>query len=207
MYFDQMYRVKGLRCFAQLPLTTLEGTKWSISPYSMAKKHRNGVSDPENIPLLSLQPQRGNAGETLSFAKSALWIFKLPHCSELRVLGPKPYAVTVSRQYGQGVQACPNLNRDFLVQLWVADKKMKRSRGRRRRKIVNYANHGEAVFGNQPSFQDSLGRWFSATSVTGKESYGQVKQVLKQPPPSQAVTGILEPASMEEVKLGLPLFS
>ncbi|KAK4835944.1 hypothetical protein QYF36_016686 [Acer negundo] len=92
------------------------------------------------------------------------------------------------------------LSRDFLAKLWVADRKMERSRGKRRTKR-------KAVKSKNPpadSFNDSglLGRWFSGSAVREeKPYYDQGKPILQQPPVSESVSGCLEPASKEEVQV------
>ncbi|MCD9640553.1 hypothetical protein HAX54_025920 [Datura stramonium] len=49
--------------------------------------------------------------------------------------------------------------------------------------------------------QAPSGKWFSDAFNPEETSYNKVKPVLKQPPTSQSVTGILEPTSLEEVKV------
>ncbi|RVX01750.1 hypothetical protein CK203_024359 [Vitis vinifera] len=101
----------------------------------------------------------------------------------------------------------PQMDRDFLVQLWVVDRKAKGSRGKRKRKTVKYGADSEIVYGNQLSSQFPFGDGFQVHPVTKEKPSEQEKPVLKQPPLSQSVTGFLEPASPEEVKLGLCLAS
>lgn len=127
---------------------------------------------------------------------------KLPVYVKGNLLGPKQYAMTLYRRFGTRIQDDPHLSRDFLVQLWVADKKLKRSRDRQMRKRAKYAKHHKTVLSGQPSFQLPFGRWLSSASLTRAKPYDQAKPGLKQPPPSQSVTGILEPTSSEEVNLG-----
>lgn len=106
----------------------------------------------------------------------------------------------MSRQFGKSVQNDNHLNRDFLVQLWIEDKKLKSSR-RKRKQIVKHEKHGESVFNSQTSFQLPFGRWFSGASVVVEKSNNKVKPALKQPPLSQSVTGFLEPSSPEEAQV------
>lgn len=111
------------------------------------------------------------------------------------------------RRYGQSIQHDPKLDRDFLVRLWVDERKMissmekrwSKSREKRRDKVVNYATHGETGYAKQSSFQNPFERWFSASSAAEERSYDQPKKVLKQPPVSQRTTGALKPSSVEEV--------
>lgn len=113
------------------------------------------------------------------------------------------------RRYGHSVQHDPKLDRDFLVRLWIDDRKLISSREKRlsksgekrRQKVVNYANHGETGYANQFSFQNPFERWFSASSVTEEKSYDETKRVLKQPPLSQPTTGALKPSFPEEARI------
>lgn len=210
--------IKGLRLLTNLSKPTGEISKCGASQCSSVNKHQNGILDAENITPLSLQQQRGclavnsfqqlslgpkdiDLQDTLIVSRNMLGKFELTSCIQGNTLRLKRPAVTVSRRYGQSAQDDPKLDRDFLVQLWVADKKQKRSRAKRRGKVVNYANNGETVYTNQSSFQPPLGRWFSGTSITEEKSDDHVRPVLKQPPLSQSATGALKPASLEEARV------
>lgn len=210
--------IKGLRLLTNLSKPTGEISKCGASQCSSVNKHQNGILDAENITPLSLQQQRGclavnsfqqpslgpkdiDLQDTLIVSRNMLGKFELTSCIQGDTLRLKRPAVTVSRRYGQSAQDDPKLDRDFLVQLWVADKKQKRSRAKQRGKVVNYANNGETVYTNQSSFQPPLGRWFSGTSITEEKSDDHVRPVLKQPPLSQSATGALKPASLEEARV------
>ncbi|KAL6997564.1 hypothetical protein U1Q18_007691 [Sarracenia purpurea var. burkii] len=209
--------IKVLRSLINFPKPTWEISKHSVPQYSRMKKHQKRILDAEKVTSHLFQHQRGpiasnsfqqpNLGskhmdlpETLISARNMLGKFDFSYCIKGEILRPRRRAVTISRWYGQSIQD-PKLSRDFLVQLWVADKKMKRPRAKRRHKVVNHANHGETVFDNQSSFQHPFGRWFLGTSITEEKSYDQTKQVLKQPPLSQPATGALKPASVEEARI------
>ena len=88
--------------------------------------------------------------------------------------------MTVFRRFGSSIgnkiEADDHIDRDFLVKLWVADRKMRNPRERKRRKVSKFDN-------------DQYPRYFSD------------KRVLKQPPLSQSSTGFLDPESPEEVIL------
>lgn len=210
--------IKGLRLLTNLSKPTGEISKCGASQCSSVNRHQNGILDAENITPLSLQQQRGclavnsfqqpslgpkdiDLQGTLIVSRNMLGKFERTSCIQGNTLRLKRPAVTVSRRYGQSAQDDPKLDRDFLVQLWVADKKQKRSRAKRRGKVVNYANNGETVYTNQSSFQPPLGRWFSGTSITEEKSDDRVRPVLKQPPLSQSATGALKPASLEEARV------
>lgn len=79
----------------------------------------------------------------------------------------------------------PNLSRDFLVQLWVADDKMKKTLAKRKQKLVEHASKDETVFGTKGLSES----YFSGSSVTGDKHY-DFRQFATEP---------LEPASPEEV--------
>lgn len=210
--------IKGLRLLTNLSKPTGEISKCGASQCSSVNRHQNGILDAENITPLSLQQQRGclavnsfqqpslgpkdiDLQGTLIVSRNMLGKFERTSCIQGNTLRLKRPAVMVSRRYGQSAQDDPKLDRDFLVQLWVADKKQKRSRAKRRGKVVNYANNGETVYTNQSSFQPPLGRWFSGASITEEKSDDHVRPVLKQPPLSQSATGALKPASLEEARV------
>ncbi|KAF3444111.1 hypothetical protein FNV43_RR13801 [Rhamnella rubrinervis] len=103
-----------------------------------------------------------------------------------------------SRQFGRAVENDLSLDRNFLVKLWVADKKMRNSTSKRRRKVAKYRHRGSLTLDNQSPYLNSLGRLFSGASVTEEDFSAQGKQVMKQPPLSQSMTGFLKPESPEE---------
>ncbi|XP_059667373.1 phospholipid scramblase family protein C343.06c [Cornus florida] len=197
--------LKGLRCFTNCPKSPGEIFKCGALQYSIVNEHQHGVLDSGSI-ITRLQQERGcaiatsfqrsglgskymNLQETMILAKSMFCKFKLPYRLKGNVFGPKQYAMTISRQFGQGTQNDPNLDRNFLVQLWVADKKMKKFGGRRRRKIDKDATHGENI----------IEGWFSGSSTKEEKiDYDLPKPVFGQPPLSQPATGFLKPTSSEE---------
>lgn len=99
------------------------------------------------------------------------------------------------RCFCHDVQGDAQLNRDFLVQLWVSDRKRQSSREKRRR-VVKYKNVDESINDPRP-----FGRWFSGATVTKEKPLDKSKPILRQPPVSQTISGFLEPASLEEVNL------
>ena len=105
-----------------------------------------------------------------------------------------------SRQFGRDVDSDPSIDRNFLVKLWVADKKMRNSTRKRRRKVAKYGHRGALTLDNQSPYLNSLGRLFSGASVNEEDLSAQSKQVMKQPPLSQSMTGFLKPESPEEVR-------
>lgn len=162
-------------------------------------KHQTGILHGESPEFL--QPQVGRSlQQRLILTRDLFSKIKLPCWFEVNFSGSKWTAM--SRQFGKSVQNDNHLNRDFLVQLWVEDKKLESSR-RKRKRIVKHEKHGESIFNNQTSFQLPFGRWFSGASVAVEKRNNRLKPGLKQPPLSQSVTGFLEPSSPEEVKLFL----
>ena len=96
-----------------------------------------------------------------------------------------------SRQFGKIVRSDTQLDRDFLVQLWVSDRKTKESAKKRRRKLV-YGHGGSSTNDN---------RLFSGASAAEEASVEEGKGLVRQPPLSQSVSGYLKPESPEEVNL------
>lgn len=88
----------------------------------------------------------------------------------------------LSQRFGTATDGGNEVDRDFLVKLWVADRKIRNSRGR---KLVKRR-------------LDFDPRRFSNSSVDGATATGKVKRILKQPPISQSEFS--EPESLEEVK-------
>ncbi|KAJ7982701.1 Phospholipid scramblase [Quillaja saponaria] len=125
---------------------------------------------------------------------NALGKFRLPVSVEGNFLWSKQSAMAVSRQFGSSSrnenEVDPHLSRDFLVQLWISDKKMKNSR-RKKKRMIKYGSHG-----GQSKLQ--YPRLFSGSSVTEDNILNEGKPSLKQPPPTQSVSGLLKPESPEE---------
>lgn len=98
--------------------------------------------------------------------------------SRLGSLGSDQNSIFVTRRFGSNTRNengfDNHLSREFLAKAWVADKKTKKSRGKKR---------SQMIVGD------------------GEEENGVVmsKRVLKQPPLSQSVSGFLKPEGPEEV--------
>ncbi|XP_044466562.1 altered inheritance rate of mitochondria protein 25-like isoform X1 [Mangifera indica] len=108
----------------------------------------------------------------------------------------KGNSVQLKRFFGSSAGNGGQLDRDFLAQLWIADRKLEKSRDKRRRKVVQSKNYGEQVYDAGPQ-----GRWFSGSAVPEENSYEQGKPVLRQPPVSQSITDLFKPACPEEVQV------
>uniref|UniRef100_A0A2N9GCM0 Phospholipid scramblase n=1 Tax=Fagus sylvatica TaxID=28930 RepID=A0A2N9GCM0_FAGSY len=195
---------KGWRCLA----STNKTVGRSESSYHTIKKNQNGAFTSKKVQVLQcLQSQSrflparslsqdGLWGTDIGFqerlilARNVVWRFKLPGCLEGNAPWSKQRKTIVSRKYGHSVENDTHLDRDFLVQLWVADRKMKNSREKRRRKMVKYGQFSGTAYDNHRQF----GRLYSGAPLTEQE-------FLDQPPLSQSVSGHLEPESPEEVQV------
>ena len=191
MQLHQMNLINNWHRLAKNSKFAREISKLHASCYRSVNEHPNGLQT--QTTLL----------EHAVFARNVAWRSNLPCCSEGNFLRSNLSAISISRQFGQSASGDPQMDRDFLVQLWIADRKATGSRGKRKRKAVKNGVNSETVYGNKLSTQLPFGRWFSGASLTEENPYEQEKPVLKQPPPSQSVTDFLEPASLEEVKLNL----
>lgn len=105
--------------------------------------------------------------------------------------------MSASRGYAHGLENDPHLSRYFLAQLWIAERKLEKTRKKSRR---------NGCYGNMPHnrhrwFLNPTGRQFSDGTWTEERSCDHGETVLKQPPPSQSVSGFLKPSSPEEVSL------
>lgn len=192
----------------------LHGSNCGWSSISSLNRQPKGTHDGEKITFLGLQrrvyasltsnPQlnwsskHAEYGEILP--RSMLGKFQHSRFVDRDFCGPKRHGMVARRWFGQNKENDPGLDRDFLVQLWAVDKKMQRQREKIRRKVSNFEN-GHTVYQNQPSIENSFGRYYSGSSVTEENSHGSMKPVLKQPPLSQSATGLLEAASPEEVRV------
>ncbi|KAK9271737.1 hypothetical protein L1049_002100 [Liquidambar formosana] len=120
--------IKGWRCFAKNSKSTGDISQLGGS----RNKHPNGI----------LHPQRGSAPTTLLQQVG---------------FGAKLSAMTLSRSFGQGGQNDPQLDRDFLVQLWIADRKMQSSREKRKPRNEKYNEHVKPVLKQPPLSQSVTG--------------------------------------------------
>lgn len=144
-----------------------------------------GVFQPEYFSTMSLQhlERFGTNGLTDSVLERSL------------VYRYKGSFFQSKRCFGHDVRGDAQLNRDFLVQLWISDRRRQSSR-EKRRKVVRYKNIDESIYDPRP-----FGRWFSGATVTEEKPLDKGKQILGQPPVSQTISGFLEPASLEEVQV------
>ncbi|KAL0318322.1 UNVERIFIED_CONTAM: Altered inheritance rate of mitochondria protein 25 [Sesamum angustifolium] len=140
---------------------------------------------------ISLPQPEGHPSE-----RNTSWRDKLPCFLRETDLGCK----STSRRYMHSMQNDPDLSRDFFIRLWNADRKKPKSLAKGRRKVLKSGGNGE-TFVDSRSLFGLLERSFSGASTLNEKAYDKMRSALKQPPPSQSVTGILEPISAEEVKL------
>ncbi|KAF3952686.1 hypothetical protein CMV_021782 [Castanea mollissima] len=206
---------KGWRCLA----STNKTVGRSESLYHTTNQNQNGAFTPEKVQVLQyLQSQSGTFParslsqdnlwgtavgfqERLVLARNLVWRFKLPGGLEGNASWLTQRKIAVSRKYGHSVENDNHLDRDFLVQLWVADRKMKNSRGKRRQKLVKYGKFPGTAYERQHQY----GRWYSGAPLAEQEFLGKGKPVLNQPPLSQSDSAFLEPESPEEAQVALLL--
>lgn len=106
------------------------------------------------------------------------------------------------RHFGRRIQNddSPLIDRSFLAKLWEADRKLEGSREKRKRhRIGNYDRNG-----NQNRIGGYDRRAFGKSTLDATFAEGKP---WKQPPPSQSVSGFLEPHSPEEVSLDFKLYA
>ncbi|XP_010255685.1 PREDICTED: altered inheritance rate of mitochondria protein 25 isoform X2 [Nelumbo nucifera] len=210
--------IKDLYCISKYCKSAGKISELDASMHHAANKCKHGISNAKMIvDNICLQPRRGYCSQTLLqqiilgteaaslhgrlvMGNNALGRFQQSFSCKGSLISAKHTPLTISRWFGSTVQNDPCISRDFLVQLWVADKKIKSSRHKRRRR-VQHVHIGGTIYENQSSFQLPFGRWFSGASVTEERSSERAKPILKQPPLSEAPTGYLEPTSSEEVKV------
>nr|GMD98780.1 altered inheritance rate of mitochondria protein 25 [Ipomoea batatas] len=187
--------------------------KYRSSQCLMANKQMNGILVAEENPFFCLKLHRGYASpmlpsqtdprniylsKSLNSGRNMLSVVKLSGSVVRNIQGLQHPLMIVSRQFGQGAQNDPDLSRDFFVQLWVADRKMKQSGVKRRPRSHRSLNDGESGSDSQFFSKFPSGRHFSGASAAEEKSFQEAKPNLRQPPPSQSVTGILQPSSPEE---------
>ncbi|CAN4092015.1 unnamed protein product [Withania somnifera] len=175
--------------------------KCRSSESSVKNERWNGIFVVKNSSFVQSQSQRrylssslnqtGNLFKELTSEGNIPWRVKLP--------GFVSGIGQVARQYGQKSGDSPDLSREFFAQLWLADRRKQRSGRKQKRKLRNIIN--QRGTGLDTFFQAPSGKWFSGASIPEEISHSKVKPVLKQPPTSQSVTGILEPTSIEEAKV------
>ncbi|XP_031094883.1 uncharacterized protein LOC115999213 isoform X1 [Ipomoea triloba] len=202
--FSQMSWRQHVRCLAR---------KYRSSQCLMANKQMNGILVVEENPFFCLKLHRGYASsmlpsqtdprniylsKSLNSGRNLLSMVKLSGSVVRNIQGLQHPPMIVSRQFGQGAKNDPYLSRDFFVQLWVADRKMKQSGVKRRPRSHKSLNDGESGSYSQFFSKFPPGRHLSGASAAEEKSFQEAKPNLRQPPPSQSVTGILQPSSPEE---------
>lgn len=206
---------KGWRCLA----STNKTVGRSESLYHTTNQNQNGAFTPEKVRVLQhLQSKSGTFSarslsqdglwgtaigfqERLVLARNLVWRFKLPGGLEGNAPWLTQRKIAVSRKYGHSIENDNHLDRDFLVQLWVADRKMKNSKGKGRRKLIKY----EKFLGTAYENQHQYGRWYSGAPLAEQDFLDKGKPVLNQPPLSQSESAFLEPESPEEAQVALLL--
>ncbi|KAL0006381.1 hypothetical protein SO802_013942 [Lithocarpus litseifolius] len=189
-----------------LILSTNKTVGRSESLYHTTNQNQNGAFTPEKVQVLQyLHSQSGTFParsfsqdgfwgtaigfqENLVLARNLVWGFKLPGGLEGNAPLLKQRKIDVSHKYGHSIENDNYLDTDFLVQLWVADRKMKNYKGKRRRKLVQHMktnmNTEDGIWGHFFGEQDFLDKG---------------KPVLNPPPLSQSDSAFLEPQSPDEL--------
>ncbi|KAM1142421.1 hypothetical protein ACFX19_042951 [Malus domestica] len=190
----------------------------SGSSFCHTRKPRHNATDNiESIPVrCGFQSQRGNLPAT-SWPRDGCCVATVAkdfQDSEQRLMGSrnvisrfngssvwsKQSLVSLSRQFGHkaGSGGDPELTRDFFIQLWVADRIMEQSKRNGRGKAVKYSKQ-------TPYHYSSYG-WYSSAPFSQAASFDEDEPDMKQPPPSQSVSGYLKPESPEEAQV-MPLLA
>ncbi|TQD85845.1 hypothetical protein C1H46_028545 [Malus baccata] len=190
----------------------------SGSSFCHTRKPRHNATDNiESIPVrCGFQSQRGNLPAT-SWPRDGCCVATVAkdfQDSEQRLMGSrnvisrfngssvwsKQSLVSLSRQFGHkaGSGGDPELTRDFFIELWVADRIMEQTKRNGRGKAVKYSKQ-------TPYHYSSYG-WYSSAPFSQAASFDEGEPDMKQPPPSQSVSGYLKPESPEEAQV-MPLLA
>ncbi|PON41460.1 Scramblase [Parasponia andersonii] len=192
------------RCW-QCCLTKI--SKPSSSIFSATRNYQGFGSNAEKGRVLdgflSRTKLNGSRAGTLGFQERGFILARNP------ILGfgsnsirSKQSSLILSRQFGHNAGDDSQLDRGFLVQLWVAERRMGNSTRKKRRKVVyGHRGNGSPTYEVQTTYNHSLERLFSGTSVAEENSLNQGKRVVQQPPLSQSISGFLRPESPEEVQV------
>ncbi|XP_071732570.1 altered inheritance rate of mitochondria protein 25 [Rutidosis leptorrhynchoides] len=156
-----MNRIKNVQRITRLPKVISAIHTHNSRNCSLLNKHQNGVYLADKI---------------LFSKKTGLVQGDVAHVASLtseRKLCSRLYAIDNG----------PNLSRDFLVQLWVADDKMKKSLAKRKQILAEHASKFEI------STKGLSGSYFSGSSVTGKhyDSRHITTQPLESASPEEAI--------------------
>ncbi|XP_058085724.1 altered inheritance rate of mitochondria protein 25 [Magnolia sinica] len=155
-------------------------------------------------------PQTGCISQSLfqhsGFRRGIMGIWERPITANNALQGfelhsDKGSPLPMFRQFRKIVQQEPCLSRDWLVQLWVAERRSGNSRFKRKQRVVRRVQRRETAFENQPLFQSPFRRWFASPTVAGERFNDSEKPLIKQPPLSQSSTDFLQPTSPEEIKV------
>ncbi|KVI04772.1 altered inheritance rate of mitochondria protein 25 isoform X1 [Cynara cardunculus var. scolymus] len=131
-------------------------------------------------------------GENLVSERKLYWRSYGLYVSGASSCWPKKDPVNLPWNFEHAIHNDSNLNRDFLVQLWVADGKMKKTLERRKQNFVEHTSKDKAIFGSKRL----VGSYFSGGSITTNGPYDS----------RQSATEPLESASPEEAWIA-PLLS
>ncbi|PWA82381.1 Scramblase [Artemisia annua] len=157
-----MNRVKNLQLVTRFP-------KVSSQSYSVVNKQQNACRINDKTPLFKEsgfgKGDNSLAGSLVS-EKKLYWRSYGLYTSGVNKCRSRNYSMNFVRKFGNAVQNSTDLSREFLVQLWVADDKLKRIRDKRKQYSVENASKGETVFGTK-GVRES---YISGSSVTEDDS-------------------------------------
>lgn len=105
---------------------------------------------------------------------------------------------TRARSFGSSAENEPSLSREWLMKLWLAEKKRPTMMRVKKRKVVDRSRSSENVDSGVDFFHMPSSRWFGGAPVVGKIPNPGDNPYI-QPPISQHATGSLKPKSPEEV--------
>lgn len=105
---------------------------------------------------------------------------------------------TRTRSFGSSAENEPFLSREWLMKLWLAEKKRPTMMRIKERKVVDRSRSSENVNSDVGFFHMPSSRWFGGAPAVGKIP-NPVDNPYVQPPISQPATGSLKPKSPEEV--------
>lgn len=157
-----MNRVKNLQLVTRFP-------KVSSQSYSVVNKQQNVCRINDKTPIFKesgLGKGDNSLVGSLVSEKKLYWRSYGLYTSGVNMCRSRNYSMNFVRKFGNEVQNGTDLSREFLVQLWVADDKLKRIRDKRKQYSVENASKGETVFGTKGVHES----YISGSSVTEDDS-------------------------------------
>lgn len=207
---ERCYFLKHLRY-------TSEISKLGSSRYRVTDTWQHGICNTEinvNWKCLGKQSQTQSfssttihhdfGGRNLRFCKMPILDNNVRHGLELHSSTGSHESLrqtywSIVRQFVQTTRKEFHISRDWLVQLWIEDRKLENSRLKRRARAGHHFPSKKTMLQNHASFQPLFKKWFGGRSVAEERSIDVEKPFIEQQPYSESATGFLEPTSREEV--------